>query len=185
MTIAGVLLAAGAGSRFVGSTHKLLAKFGGTTVLDQALTPIREAGFDEVIVVTGAVDLSKHLPGDVTVLQNHDWERGQSSSLQTAVHFAEHAGHEAVVVGLADQPFVSAEAWQAVLEAEGDVVTATFEGKRRPPVKLAEIVWPLLPLDGDEGARVLFRSRPDLVQEVVCAGKPFDIDTQEDLERWN
>lgn len=184
MSIAGVLLAAGAGSRFLGPTHKLLADFNGQTLVGACLEPLIEAGFDEVVVVTGAVELDSVLPDEVTVLKNHEWERGHASSLQAAVHYAEHVGHEAVVVGLGDQPFVTVEAWRAVAEAEGDIVTAVFETKRRPPVKLTDLVWPLLPIDGDEGARGLFRSRPDLVREVTCKGKPFDIDTVEDLERW-
>ncbi len=184
MTTAGVLLAAGAGSRFLGPTHKLLADFKGRPLVEVCLEPMLTAGFEEIIVVTGAIDLDHILPAEVTVLENHEWERGHASSLQAAVHYAEHAGHDAIVVGLADQPFVTSEAWRAVAEAEGDVVTAVFETKRRPPVKLTDLVWPLLPIDGDEGARGLFRSRPDLVREVVCTGRPFDIDTVEDLERW-
>ncbi len=184
MTTAGILLAAGAGSRFLGSTHKLLADFRGQPLVLVSLQPVLEAAFDEVVVVTGAVDLTAVLPEDVSIIENHEWERGHASSLQAAVHYAETVGHEAVVVGLADQPFATVDAWRAVSETEGDIVTAVFEGHRRPPVKLTEIVWPLLPIDGDEGARGLFRSRPDLVKEVVCSGKPFDIDTLEDLERW-
>lgn len=184
MSIAGVLLAAGAGSRFLGPTHKLLADFKGRPLIEVCLEPLLAAGLDEVIVVTGAIDLDHVLPAEITVLKNHEWERGHASSLQAAAHYAEHAEHEALVVGLGDQPFVTAEAWRAVAEAEGEIVTAVFETKRRPPVKLSNVVWPLLPIDGDEGARVLFRSRPDLVREVACKGRPFDIDTVEDLERW-
>ncbi|MEE9415809.1 MAG: nucleotidyltransferase family protein [Acidimicrobiales bacterium] len=185
MSVAGVLLAAGAGSRFLGPTHKLLADFKGRPLIEVSLEPLLAAGFDEVIVVSGAIDLVDHVPEVVTIIENHDWERGQASSLQAAVHYLERMGHETMIIGLADQPFVTTEAWQAVSATEGDIVTAVFDGQRRPPVKLDQITWPLLPLDGDQGARGLFRSRPDLVHEVACEGKPFDIDTQEDLERWS
>jgi CTP:molybdopterin cytidylyltransferase MocA len=89
-----------------------------------------------------------------------------------------------VVVGLGDQPLVSSDAWLAVADAESDIAVATFSGRRSPPTRLVRAVWPLLPRDGDAGARVLMQSRPDLVGEVPCPGEALDIDTAEDLVRW-
>lgn len=185
MTIAAVILAAGDGSRYQGPGHKLLTPVRGRSLVRWAVDPAAEAGLDETIVITGAVDLNAVLPDEVTIVRNDDWAEGQAVSLQVAVRYASMAGHDAIVVGLGDMPDVPSSAWRAVAEAEGDLVTATFDGERRPPVKITGAMWPLLPMTGDEGARSLIRSRPDLLVEVSCDGHGLDVDTLEDLERWS
>ncbi len=57
VTTTAVLLAAGGGTRFAGPTHKLLAMLDGRPVFRQALDHLVEAGFDDVVVVTGAAQL--------------------------------------------------------------------------------------------------------------------------------
>ena len=183
--VAAVVLAAGGGSRFAGPTHKLLARLRGRAVAAWAIEAACGAGMAETIVVTGPVDLGDAVPEGVTVLVNPDWAAGQAGSLQVALRHAEAAGYDAVVVGLADQPFVPSATWRAVADAPGALVSAVLEGERRPPVRIPRELWPLLPTTGDEGARALMRGRPDLVSEIACPGQPSDIDTVEDLETWN
>jgi CTP:molybdopterin cytidylyltransferase MocA len=185
MSIAAVVLAAGGGTRFKGPEHKLLSGFRGRPLVWWALAAATGARLDEVAVIVGAVDLGVAVPGGVRVIENTDWSRGQASSLQTAVSWALERQHEAIVVGLGDQPLVPTAAWAAVAASPSPVAVATFDGQRRPPVRLARSVWSLLPTGGDEGARVLMKERPDLVSEVVCEGLPADIDNEEDLIRWN
>lgn len=186
MTTAALLLAAGGGSRFAGPTHKLLAPLRGRPVFAWALEAVLAAGFDEVVVVTGAADLRDLLPPVVTVVANPRWAEGQATSLWAGLGVAGRAGHDAVVVGLGDQPFIGAGCWRAVamtgaVTGATPIAVATYGGKRRNPVRLHRDVWPLVPTDGDEGARSVMRLRPELVTEVACQGDPGDIDTAADL----
>jgi molybdenum cofactor cytidylyltransferase len=185
MTTCGVLLAAGSGSRFHGDSHKLIALLEDKLLVQHALESVLAAGFDEVIVVDGAIDLALAI-GErrVTVVHNAAWATGIASSLRAALTQAEHEGHDAIVVGLGDQPGVTTDAWRAVAASDATpVAVATYDGRRGNPVRLAAEVWPLLPEDGDEGARALMRDRPELVTEVPCSGSAFDIDTTEDLRQ--
>lgn len=181
-----VLLAAGAGQRFSGPTHKLLAPFRGLPLVSHALLAMQNAHIGDSAVVTGAVDLGGLTEG-LTVLHNPDWASGQHSSVATAVRFAMEQGYDSVVIGLGDQPFISPNAWQAVAEAEGDIVVATYDGVRGNPVKLAQSVWSeflSLTTEPDAGARTLMHLHPELVREVACKGVSADIDTTEDLSQW-
>lgn len=202
MTTAAVVLAAGSGSRFRAAqsctgdepVHKLLADFRGRPLMAWALESALGAGLARVYVVSGAVDIEAALAWMTTnrpdlpaptVVRNRHWADGQGTSLAAAVDRADVDGCDAVVVGLADQPLVPAECWRRVADGPGVVVTASFGGARRPPVKLHRSVWSELSRTGDEGARTLIRAHPELVSEVVCSGSPIDIDTPEDLRLWS
>ncbi|HEY4332098.1 MAG TPA: nucleotidyltransferase family protein [Ilumatobacteraceae bacterium] len=178
-----VVLAAGAGSRFHGPTHKLLAVIDGRPVYQWALAAALGAGLEHVIVVTGAAPLE--LPSTVIAAHNEHWADGQATSLQCGLRAAAALDADAVVVGLGDQPFITAGSWTALAAAMTPIAIATYGGKRGNPVRLHRSIWPLLPTAGDHGARSLIAQQPDLVGEVACHGSPADIDTMEDLRQWN
>jgi CTP:molybdopterin cytidylyltransferase MocA len=182
-----VILAAGSSSRFVDGP-KQLARLNGQSLVAIAAQAALDAGcFASVLVVAGAVLLDGIVPDGVVLVENPLWASGQASSLLAGIAAARAAGAQAVVVGLADQPFVTPEAWQLVsrMETERPIVAATYAGQRGNPVRLGAEVWDDLPNDGDEGARALLRGRPELVAAVACPGDASDVDTVEDLEQWN
>ncbi len=180
---AAILLAAGRGSRFEGDTPKLLSPLRGRAVLQHALDAVRGSGLP-VYVVTGAVEVDHVLPDDVTVVHNEAWADGQAVSVRAGITAAEADGHDAVVVGLGDQPFITSGAWRAVADADAPIAVATYDGRRGNPVKLSGATWELLPAFGDEVGRAVMADRPDLVRPVPCTGDASDIDTLEDLHRW-
>ena len=117
LSAAAVVLAAGGGTRFVAAdgTHKLLASWRGRPVVDWAVTAAVAAGIGPVWVVTGAVDLTGALPPGVRVLHNPCLGRGPGHVAgRSRWTRRPQSGHEAIVVGLGDQPMIRPQAWQAV-----------------------------------------------------------------------
>lgn len=189
MTVLGVLLAAGGGRRYTGPTHKLLAPLRGRPVWQWSLEHLLAAGFEHTLVVTGAapLDVTTAATDGCSVVHNADWASGQASSLQLAMAHGTTLGVDALVIGLADQPFVEPATWRAVADADPSypIVVTDYDGRRGPnPVRLDRRIWPLLPLTGDEGARRVLRDHPAWVCSVTGLGSAADIDTLEDLERW-
>lgn len=192
MSVAAVILAAGAGSRFnrhdpeAAPGAKLLHAVRGRPLVAWAIAPALEAGLDAVVLVDGAADLGGVVPDGVTLLHNDRWIDGQAASLRVALDWCTRQGHLTAVIGLGDTPGLTPAAWRSVATAPGGpMIFATYEGRRGHPVRLDASVWPLLPTTGDEGARSLARVRPELVREVPCTGASSDIDTPEALTLWN
>ncbi len=186
--VAGLVLAAGAGSRF--GRPKALVALDGELLVARAVQMLIAAGCTPVIAVLGAgadeVRATVDLPH---VVVNPDWAQGMGSSLRCGLAaLAADGDAEAVVIALADQPLVGTEsvdrlaaAWRAGAVA----AVATYGGQQRNPVLLARSVWPSVSsgLMGDRGAGPWLRAHPDLVTLVACddTGSPYDIDTPADL----
>ena len=179
-----VLLAAGRGSRFGGLHHKLLTAVAGKTVYEWALQSALAANIGPVAVVWGSVELPRHEASEaVTYLHNEEWATGMASSVQRALQWANERGLQSVVIGLGDQPCIPPSAWTAVAHSTSPLAVATYAGVRANPVKLHAEFFALVPKTGDEGARSLLRSHPELVAEVPCTGSGIDVDHVEDIER--
>ncbi len=86
-TVAGVLLAAGEGSRF--GQPKALVELNGQTLAERGVGLLRAGGADPILVVTGAVPLE--LDGTLTV-DNPQWRTGMGSSLRAALQALTEAG---------------------------------------------------------------------------------------------
>ncbi|MEP6638019.1 MAG: NTP transferase domain-containing protein [Chloroflexota bacterium] len=186
-TTAGLVLAAGTGSRFGGG--KLLATVGGRPVLQHVLDALGEAGVAEVVVVLGrdaqAIEPAIDWHGARRVV-NPAPERGLASSL--AVGF-EAIGPEAdaVLVALGDQPLVSTEVIRSLLTAAGAgerpvVVPAYDHDHGRNPVLLRRPAFSLIAeATGDRGLGPVLAAHPELIEEIPVAGANPDIDVPADL----
>jgi CTP:molybdopterin cytidylyltransferase MocA len=182
--IAGVLLAAGEGSRLGGP--KALVEVAGRRLVDRGMALLRDGGTAPVVVVTGAVDVP--LLGVITV-HNPDWRSGMGSSLAAGLGALPDAC-AAAVVALVDQPLIGPVVVQRLIAAYLDgagIAVAAYDGKPRNPVLLARDEWAgvLALATGDVGARPYLQAHPDRVMAVECGdiGRPDDVDTPEDLAR--
>src|SRR5215469_16322655 len=187
--VAGVLLAAGSGSRL--GQPKALVMLGGQSLAARGIALLRAGGADPVIVVSGAAGLAElaDRADDVLYVHNPDWQTGMGSSLATGLA-AVPSGCHAAVVALADQPLVGPESVRRLIaahQAGASVAVACYDGQLRNPVLISREHWPevVALAAGDVGARPFLRAHPDLVSRIECAdtGRPDDIDSPEDLAR--
>ena len=182
--IAGIVLAAGAGTRFGG--RKQLALVDGRPLLSHAVDVLRASPVAERVVVLGASadELRKEVAFDgVRVVECPDWPEGQSASLRCGLDVVPDA--DAVLVLLGDQPWLSARAVAAVIAARSpgaDAVRAGYEGESGHPVLLERSLFPALrELRGDVGARGVLRGANVVDVDCTGLGDPRDVDTPADL----
>jgi CTP:molybdopterin cytidylyltransferase MocA len=193
VSTAAAVLAAGRGSRLGGDASKPLLVWRGRPLVAWALDAVLATALDPVVVVVGyrAADvraaLSPLQPGDgrVVVVENPEWEEGIASSLRAVLaQLAPQPTVGAVCIGLADQPRVTAAAYERVAATSGELVVPTYGGEPGNPVKLARSLWPeASELRGDVGARALARRHPVVRVDCTDTGSAADVDTLVDLER--
>ena len=185
----GLVLAAGAGSRFGGG--KLLAPIGGRPILQHVLDALAAAGIDHVVVVLGsdaaAIEAAIDWRAERRVI-NPDPDRGLSSSLTLGF---DTVGPDAaaILVALGDQPLVSAAVIRSLLEAPArkgrPIVVPVYAGERgRNPVLVRRPAFALVgEATGDRGLGPVLEALPDLVAEVAADGTNPDVDTPLDHAR--
>jgi molybdenum cofactor cytidylyltransferase len=185
VAVAGLVLAAGAGTRF-GAEPKQLADFVGRPLLEWAVRAQCEvAELSRVMVVLGSHAgevLSGVDFGRAETVVCPSWESGQAWSLRCGVAAlgGGEGGLSKVVVTLGDAPLVTPEVIRLFAGAPPRS-RAMYGGHPGHPVVLGpEEISALATLDGDEGARRLLRGGPVVEVGHLCSGR--DVDTPEDLE---
>jgi CTP:molybdopterin cytidylyltransferase MocA len=179
--IAGLILAAGAGTRFGPDSSKLLAPLEGRPLLEHAVdAACAVTELERIVVVLGAraCDVRTQVAfGRAEPVVCSDWERGQSFSLRCGT--AALAGAEKVIVTLGDSPLVTPAVIRRFLGEPGGT-RAVYHGRPGHPVVLGSSqLSALAAVTGDEGARELLDG-----EEIECSALSSgrDVDTPDDLE---
>lgn len=181
-----VVLAAGAGSRFQGTSHKLEQPLADSCVLGQTLRHALESQLPVLVVTTAPLVslVAGQLAGrDILVVDAADARRGMGHSIAAGVAERSFASGWLVLPG--DMPLVRPSTLVAVAAALADhaVAYAQHQGRRGHPVAFAaELYSELVVLDGDEGARRLVARYPAHGVDVDDPGVLVDVDTVADLQ---
>lgn len=195
MTVAGVLLAAGRSQRM--GRPKALLPFHGKTLLHHAVqTLCATACSPRIVVVSREVEeescwLSDEV--DIALVVNPDPLRGLSSSLRVALDAIEaceqtEAGArvEGILITLVDQPLVTPDHLEAILQAGAatGLAASSWPGAFGPPTFLYRSFFAALrELRGDEGAKKILQANRDGVRLVDYPEAAQDIDDPAAYER--
>lgn len=182
--IAGILLAAGLGTRFGG--RKLEADLRGTPLGLHAAEVLAQTTGSLFAVISEA---SANLHGPLvalgyTVIDNDDPAAGLSRSLALGLTKAQTTGAQAALICLADMPWVTPKHLARVIGAyqQSGLAVASASGDRRsPPALFPRSDWPaLMTLTGDQGARAYLNAATSVSASDDIL---FDIDRPEHLRR--
>jgi molybdenum cofactor cytidylyltransferase len=180
-----VVLAAGKGSRFKGSAHKLEQSLGDLSVLGRTLRSAIESHLPVVVVTTQALAASAArvvATRDVVVVPQALAALGMGHSIAAGV--AARADSPGWLLLPADMPMVRPATMLAVAAAleNHPVAYAQHQGRRGHPVGFAaELYSELMMLSGDEGARRIVARYPAIGVDVDDPGVLLDLDTEADL----
>ncbi len=187
----GIVVLAAGGSTRMGEPKQLL-RYEGMTLLGRAVSVALGSRCRPVVVVLGAGADGARAEVDprARVVVNEAWAEGMGSSIRCGVAALGEAA--AAVVTLCDQPFVTSELIDRLVEAHLDggalVVASEYdaagERTRGVPALFDRALFPeLLALSGAQGAkRVVERHASDLVT-VPAPEAAFDVDTPDDYGR--
>ncbi len=186
-----LILAAGGATRFGGP--KQLLEIDGETLIDRACHTALAAGCEPVLRVLGAraeeIFKRPELP-DVFTLVHENWQDGMGGSLAAgACRLLELEPEcEAIFILLADQPLVSPELLEQMLElleSRASMVLCDYGETSGPP---ALFKWPhfpeLMELTGDRGAKALATKHPGAVAWFPFSGGACDIDSKDAWEKF-
>jgi molybdenum cofactor cytidylyltransferase len=185
--VSAVLLAAGASTRM--GRPKLLLPLGGEAIVRLTARAMCASGYDEVLVVSGSEQgpIAEALDGlPVRHAHNPDFATGMGSSFRTAVaHLPPES--EAAMFALADQPFVTADEYRAILDTwrlqRPPIVSSRFGEVTAPPHLFVRFLYPELSVLVHGARPVLQRHASAMVVLHFPADRLLDIDTPEDYER--
>ena len=188
MTVHGLLLAAGAGTR-MGQPKALVHDPDGRSWLVRAVAVLRDGGCAQVDVVLGAA-AEEALPllagTGASAVVAADWDTGMAASLRAGLSAAAAGDADAVVLTLVDLPDVGADVVRRLLAGGVDEHTlrrASYDGRPGHPVVIGRAHWSGVAEQarGDEGARTYLAAHQAEAVECGDLATGADVDDRPNL----
>jgi CTP:molybdopterin cytidylyltransferase MocA len=183
--IAGILLAAGGGSRY--GMPKALAPVGGRLMSERALRTLRDGGVTPIVAVIGAAAAEVRSAiawDDAVIVENPQWESGMGSSLRVGLAALDGTDSDAALILLVDTPGITAAAIERVARAaqgRDALLAASYGGRQGHPVLIGRDHWAGVAAGaiGDTGAKPYLRAHPAVLRLIACddIADGTDIDT--------
>lgn len=153
---------------------KALLVYNDRTFVDHLLEVTRhpKIALQRIVLGAGAEHIRERLGLDpANVVVNSDWEKGQLSSIQSAIRSLEGTPVDGILLCLVDHPLITSVLVNEIVEAfylSGRcVVLPVFQGRRGHPVIFAKTLFAeLLAAPIEKGARAVVWNHPDEVEEV-------------------
>jgi molybdenum cofactor cytidylyltransferase len=187
--IGGILLAAGE-SRRMGAFNKLALLVDGQPLLRRTVQTLLASRLQELVVVLGhEADQARKLIEDLElkIVYNEHFKEGQMTSVHCGLEALSDA-YEGVMINLADQPLLTPEDINALIDAfgsreRGSILVPTHRGQRGNPIVLAsEHRDEVLRSKRNLGCQRLIERNPEWVTTVEMDTEHvvFDLDTLDD-----
>ena len=190
--LTGLVLAAGEGRRMGGPKALLRLTPHGPTLLERAVSVVRQGGCPDVTVVVGAAADRVAALGErlgARVVEEPGWPEGMGASLRTGLAATTALEADAVLVTLVDLADVTAEVVARVIAAAdvadlpSALARAAYEGVAGHPVLLGRRHWPGVAelARGDHGARGYLTAHPARLVECGDLASGRDLDRPADI----
>lgn len=184
-----IILAAGNSSR-LGKPKQLLV-YQGQPLIQHITDEANNAKLDPVMIVTGAnaLKVSTAVTGhSAELVYNEHWQEGMGTGIAAGISkLQSNAEVKNVIIAVCDQPFISAELFQRLIEKSAEtgkgIIACAYANTIGTPVLFAKPYFDALEqLDGPGGAKKLLALYQEDVATISFPEGSIDIDTEEDYQ---
>lgn len=192
MEVGIIILAAGESKRM--GVPKQLLDINGKSLLLNVIDSALATSCRPVTVVVGAhkkaiVPVLKDLP--INIVDNPRWDSGMAGSIKMGMvgSYLLTKTIEAVIITTSDMPELNSAVFEKLVkrasESEAKIITSRYKGTLGVPALLKRPLFEeLLNLEGDQGARQIFKKFKNELASVEFEGGAIDLDTKEDYYNY-